>query len=155
MRNIWFFQIGLVCITATLIGCSNDMSQPPSADELADATPLRTTPPPYWVYVTNEGSGDVTFIAGDTHDGLRAIQVALYCYGITLQPLSLVSASIPRPGPTIIFLSYFSPLSGHHFLIQRGCQGGVLHQTLADGVSGHPAVSAPRAAPLAVTHRVG
>ena len=102
MRNIWLFQIGLLSITATLIGCSNNVSQPPSTDELDDATPLRTTPPPYWVYVTNEGSGDVTFIAGDTHEVTATLPLGKRPRGIKASPdgqylFVALSGSPPAP----------------------------------------------------------
>ena len=95
-------------------------------------------------------------VAGDAHDCLRAIQVTLYCYGITLHIVMNVSGKRPSgSAPFIKLLSCFPPLSCNHFLVQRRCQRGVFRQTLADRKTVHPAPSAPRATPLVVTHRPG
>ena len=102
MRNIWFFQIGLLCIIATLIGCSNDVTELPVSDESDTATSSQTAPPPYWVYVTNEGSGDVTFITGDTHEVTTPLPLGKRPRGIKASPdgqqlFVALSGSPPAP----------------------------------------------------------
>ena len=58
----------LVALMLFVVACGSTGSPEPAS--VVDAEP-EAPPPPYHVYVTNERGGDLTVIAGETHDGAR------------------------------------------------------------------------------------
>ena len=77
----------------------------PPAEPSGDAAVVSPFPPPYHVYVTNEYSGDMTVIAGGTHEVVATIPLGKRPRGIKLSPdrtrlLVALSGSPPSPPGT-------------------------------------------------------
>ena len=83
-----------------LTGCGGGAET--SDDAAVAAPPPSTTAPPYTVYVTNEGSGDLTVIAGGTHEVVATIPLGKRPRGIKVGPegnrlFVALSGSPPAP----------------------------------------------------------
>ena len=68
----------------------------------SDVAAVAATAPPYRVYVTNEGSGDLTVIAGGTHEVLATIPLGKRPRGVKVGPggtqlFVALSGSPPAP----------------------------------------------------------
>ena len=104
MRNNSLSQIVLICVAATVVACGGgapptDPSPEPAAETVAAES---TTPPPYRIYVTNERSGDLTVIAGDTHEVIATVPLGKRPRGIKVGPdrrqlFVALSGSPPAP----------------------------------------------------------
>jgi YVTN family beta-propeller protein len=72
--------------SAGLVACGAEPS--PAPEDTTDTAPAATreTPPPYLVFVTNEGSGDLTMIAGDTHEAMATYPLGKRPRGIKVSP---------------------------------------------------------------------
>ena len=89
---------------ATVVACGG---APGPADPAAEPTteavaPETTSPPPYRIYVTNERSGDLTVIAGDTHEVTATVPLGKRPRGIKVSPdgqqlFVALSGSPPAP----------------------------------------------------------
>ena len=95
------FKIRLTYALPLLVlsGCAVDQV---SVDEEPATTAADPTPPPYVAYVTNEGSGDLTVIAGGTHEVLATIPLGKRPRGIKVGPAGdrlfvALSGSPPAP----------------------------------------------------------
>ena len=71
---MWSGRCFLVALMLFVVGCGSTGSPEPAS--VVDAEP-EAPPPPYHVYVTNEGGGDLTVIAGESHDVLATIPLAV------------------------------------------------------------------------------
>ena len=65
-----------------LVACDGGPEATQNQESHVAQSTATTTPPPYRVYVTNEGSGDLTAIAGGTHEVLATIPLGKRPRGI-------------------------------------------------------------------------
>ena len=94
----YFFLASMLFV----IGCGSSGTPEPAG--VVDAEPA-VSPPPYHVYVTNEAGGDLTVIAGESHDVLATIPLGKRPRGIMVSPDSTqlfvaLSGSPPAPPGT-------------------------------------------------------
>ena len=87
MPNIRLSQLMLSFFAVTVVACGG--APPPDdavSDPLAETVATEPTPPPYRVYVTNESSGDLTVIAGGTHEVLATVPLGKRPRGLAVSP---------------------------------------------------------------------
>ena len=65
-------------------GCGGESAQP--NEDPNDLDISKNTPPPYHIYVTNERSGDLTVIAGGSHEVVATIPLGKRPRGIKVSP---------------------------------------------------------------------
>ena len=78
-------RFALLTLTAAVVACGGEGqvdSDPPPEPEVAVEAP----PPAYGIYVTNERSGDLTVIAGGTHEVLATVPLGKRPRGIKVSP---------------------------------------------------------------------
>ena len=103
MPNIRLSQLMLSFFAVTVVACGG--APPPDdavSDPLAETVATEPTPPPYRVYVTNESSGDLTVIAGGTHEVLATVPLGKRPRGLAVSPdgrqlFVALSGSPPAP----------------------------------------------------------
>ena len=94
-------RLGAVCVGIIgILGC-NSAPPPPEPEPVPDQAPAFTSAP-YLVYVTNEQSGDLTVIAGGTHEVLATFPLGKRPRGIKVSPdqtrlFVALSGSPPAP----------------------------------------------------------
>ena len=95
MRRSWCVALAVALLWLTACGGEPEPAQ-------NDAAAIATAAPPYRVYVTNEGSGDLTVIAGGTHEVLATVPLGKRPRGIEVnsdgrQLFVALSGSPPAP----------------------------------------------------------
>ena len=95
-------RLFFLCLAVTLGACGGTAPPADPAPEPAAEAVAVDTDPPYRIYVTNERSGDLTVIAGGTHDVLATVPLGKRPRGIKVSPdgrqlFVALSGSPPAP----------------------------------------------------------
>ncbi len=96
-------RVGAVCAAVIgVLGCGQTAAPPAETEAVPEPAPEITAPLPYLVYVTNERSGDLTVIAGGTHEVIATYPLGKRPRGIKVSPdrtrlFVALSGSPPAP----------------------------------------------------------
>ena len=103
MPNTRLSHLILSFAAATVVACGGAAPPDgPAPDPAVETVAPDTGPPPYRVYVMNERSGDLTVIAGGTHEVLATVPLGKRPRGIAMSPdgrqlFVALSGSPPAP----------------------------------------------------------
>ena len=100
LRDIGVGAVSVAIIGA--LGCGQTAAPPAETEAVPEPAPEITAPSPYLVYVTNERSGDLTVIAGGTHEVIATYPLGKRPRGIKVSPdgtrlFVALSGSPPAP----------------------------------------------------------
>ena len=98
-RHLRFALLG---VAAVAVSCGGTVPADPDPVSEPEAVAAPAEPPPYTIYVTNERSGDLTVIAGGTHEVLATVPLGKRPRGIKVSPdqrqlFVALSGSPPAP----------------------------------------------------------